>query len=125
MPTLASTSGYRTEIGALQCRHLPRSSNQDTSGMLSYQEMGAAHTGHLERGRTSDSLWGSLTMQTLRKLPTIRPARAASARTNCSDSTLRLEANDPGGHRHVERLGTPGQRDRDPGRRQVRDGRAN
>src|SRR2546429_5051232 len=112
MPTAASTTGYCTEIGALQCRHLPVSSNHDRSGMLSYHAMAAPHAGHLERGRTNDSLLGSRTIHTLRKLPRISPTMAALTRTTRSTSTLHLVENDPRRDRHVERLRAPRHRDR-------------
>ena len=44
--------------------------------MLSYQAIGRSQRGQRERGRTTDWLAGSRTMQTLRKLPTIRPEHA-------------------------------------------------
>ena len=46
--------------------------------MLSYQAIGFSQRGQRERGRTTDWLAGSRTMQTLRKLPTISPSTPAT-----------------------------------------------
>src|SRR5688500_5286706 len=79
IPVASSTSGYIGEIGSAQLRHFPRSTSQESTGMLSYGRSPAPQRGHREGGRTTDC-FGSApqrTMQTLRKLPKMRPKSAA------------------------------------------------
>src|SRR5689334_23942391 len=69
----ASTIGYLIEIGTLQFRHFPPRTIHPRIGTLSCQAIGLPHLGHFEPGDTIDSPSGSRAMQTLRKLPIIRP----------------------------------------------------
>src|SRR5689334_9934923 len=69
----ASTIGYLIEIGAAQFRHFPPRTIHPRIGTLSRQAMGFPHFGHFEPGDTIDSPSGKRAMQTLRKLPIIRP----------------------------------------------------
>jgi len=112
-PTSASMSGYCLEMGWWHQRHLPRSHNHETTGILSRQAMGCLQFGHVERGRSSDSSRGSRRMHTLRKLPTHRPSSTAPATMTMSVPTQDLVEQDPGRHGDVERLGAARQRNRD------------
>ena len=58
-PVRASTIGYRAEIGAPQWRHLPRSSNHDSTGMLSRGATGVLHSGQADGGDTMDFPMGT------------------------------------------------------------------
>jgi len=49
-PTTASMIGYCSEIGWPQRRHRPRSSSQETTGMLSRQAIGCPQLGQVEGG---------------------------------------------------------------------------
>ncbi len=69
----SSTNGYLQGMGRLQSRQRPRSKNQLSNGILSYQRTGALHSGHCEPGFTIERCPGRREMQTLRKLPKIRP----------------------------------------------------
>src|SRR5215471_3419019 len=53
-PVSSSTAGYIAEIGFLHFRHLPQSSSQLTTGMLSYGRMGVPHFGQADAGATID-----------------------------------------------------------------------
>jgi hypothetical protein len=77
IPVRSSTKGYRHEMVALQSRHRARRKIQLRIGMLSYQRMAAPHSGHRERGLTTDSCLGSREMQTFKKLPMSSPNRKA------------------------------------------------
>ena len=50
-PTRASTSGYRTEMGAPHARHSPRSEIQLTIGTLSREAIDPKQIGHREPGQ--------------------------------------------------------------------------
>src|SRR5690606_13592791 len=55
----SSTSGYCTEIGALQLRHLPRSASQLNTGMFSYHDSWWPQWGQCERSTTIPGGGGS------------------------------------------------------------------
>src|SRR5215204_4984133 len=74
---MASTIGYRGEIGFLQYLHLPPSRIQPITGMLSYHASGVLHLGQCEGGETSDSFRGNRQTTTLRKLPMQAPKAKA------------------------------------------------
>src|SRR5262249_43285115 len=69
----ASTIGYRHGMGAAHVRHRPRSSANESRGMLSYHVIGAPQPGHAERGAHRLRRSGSRAMTTLRKLPNTSP----------------------------------------------------
>jgi hypothetical protein len=52
-PPMASTRGYRGEIGAPQQRALPRSKSQPRTGRLSKIRIGVLHEGQWEGGLTT------------------------------------------------------------------------
>ena len=54
-----STSGYCAEIGAWQCRHLPRNTSQLKSGMFSYHESLCLQCGQCEGSTTMPGGGGS------------------------------------------------------------------
>ena len=56
-----------------QARHRARRASHDTIGMLSYQRMGAPHSGHADGGCTMLRSMGKRAITTLRKLPMISP----------------------------------------------------
>src|ERR1700712_4919580 len=62
-----------------QPRHLPRSSSQEKSGMLTKALSCVAQPGPFERGLTSDSPRGRRQATTFRNEPMRRPKRAAGA----------------------------------------------
>src|SRR5512134_2265405 len=109
----SSTSGYIAEMGALQCRQRAPRMSQESTGMLSYQAIGASHLGQRDR-RVPMAFFGSAPharMQTFRKLPRMRPNAAATmsgtgpaCRAATSIPTQDLEEKDAGRHRHVQRL---------------------
>ena len=106
-------------MGSPQLRHLPRSSSQEMTGMLSYGRRPVPQRGQRDGGRTTDC-FGSApqrTMQTLRKLPKTRPNRAATRITasggSASAITQDLVQEDGRRDGDVERLGTGDDRDRD------------
>ncbi|GAB3028535.1 hypothetical protein GCM10027052_00080 [Parafrigoribacterium mesophilum] len=72
-PVPNSTIGYRTEIGDAQFRHLPRSINHDSTGMLSYPFIAVPQVGHALGGDTIDRRNGTRYATTLRKEPISRP----------------------------------------------------
>ena len=74
----SSTSGYAGGIRAPQVRQRPRSASQAASGTFSNQRSGRPQAMQAEAGETTDCERGSRWMQTLRKLPTARPAAASS-----------------------------------------------
>src|SRR4029453_6075721 len=74
-----STSGYRHGIFAAQWRQRPRSSANETSGMLSYHSSDVPHATHAEPGGTTERRSGTLAATTFRKLPNARPGRNAIA----------------------------------------------
>ena len=49
-----STQGYSREIGCVHVRHVPFSSNQEMTGILSYQTISDWQCGHDDRGVTID-----------------------------------------------------------------------
>src|SRR6476469_5665330 len=108
----SSISGYWTEIGAWQPRQRPRSTNQNTMGMLSYHRSPMPHLGQCDGGRTIDS-FGSAPqrrMQTLRKLPISAPnTPAMTMNSGMSGVTRDLVQEDAGGDRHVPRFDRGGQ----------------
>ena len=53
-PVKSSTSGYCTEIGCLQFRHLPRNHKKLNTGILSYHLICALHLGQAEGGHAMD-----------------------------------------------------------------------
>src|SRR3546814_53855 len=110
----SSTAGYSTEIGSAQCRHRPRRRSQDTVGILSYQAIGRAQRGKSGRGRTTDWLAGSRTMQTVRKLPTIAPNRPSRPTTSSSSFTRNLVEKDARGHGDVQGFHAGGEGDGHP-----------
>lgn len=65
-------------MGASQARHLPRSSSQLRTGTLSHGRMRLPQARQCDAGATMDSCRGSRAIQTLRKLPNIKPAVAAA-----------------------------------------------
>jgi hypothetical protein len=69
----ASTMGYLKDIRALQDLHFPPSSKKLTSGILSYHSIFFLQCGQCDDGNIIDSFFGSLYIQTLRKLPTTEP----------------------------------------------------
>src|SRR4249919_1949937 len=54
-----STSGYCAEIGAWQCRHLPRNTSQLKSGMFSYHDSLCLQCGQCEGSTTIPGGGGS------------------------------------------------------------------
>src|SRR5262245_36770926 len=107
-------SGYWSEMPAPQFRHLPRKTSHDTTGMLSYQAIGFLQWGQVDGGEMSDCSCGSRRMHTLRKLPIHRPMMVTATATNGSAAMRHLVQEDSRRHRHVERLGALGERDRHP-----------
>src|SRR6202034_3131652 len=87
MPVSSSTTGYIHEIGVLHARHLPPSSSQLTTGMLSHGLIAAPHFGQAEAGSTTDFRSGIRTMHTFRKLPITRPNRAANTPISAGEAT--------------------------------------
>src|SRR2546426_3110150 len=83
-PTTASTTGYWVEIGCPHHRHLPCSSSQEITGMLSRQAIRRWQWGQLDGGGDSEraflSFFARRRMHTLRKLPKQSPRTAAPAR---------------------------------------------
>src|SRR5262249_51075000 len=75
----ASTIGYRHGMGAAHARHRPRSSANESRGMLSYHVIGAPQPGHAERGAHRLRRSGRRAITTLRKLPSIRPKTTTTA----------------------------------------------
>src|SRR6185503_14006561 len=61
-------------MGWAHDRQRPRSSSQLSTGMLSYQWIGARQRGQCDEGVTTERSSGMRTMQTLRKLPKMSPA---------------------------------------------------
>src|SRR6185437_7950965 len=116
IPTAPSMTMYWGEMGLPHHRHFPRSTSQDTRGMLSYQAMSLWHFGHDEGGRIRErafgSSFGSLTMQTFRKLPNTRPKSVATIKKKASTPTQYLIEEDARRHADIERLRTARHRDR-------------
>src|SRR5690348_12319456 len=110
-PTAPSMMRYWGEMGLPHHRHLPRSSSQEAIGMLSYQAMSLWHFGHDDGGRIRErafgSSFGSLTMQTFRKLPNTSPNSVATIRKNASTPTQYLVEENARRHSDVERLRAP------------------
>src|SRR5262245_55060890 len=101
-------------MGRAHPRHLPRSRIHEKTGMLSYHAMPWPQRGHLERGRTTDSSFGSRTMHTLRKLPSTSTKTPAMMAISRSGVTKRLVEQDPGRDPDVERLRARRQWNRHP-----------
>src|SRR5579859_1764028 len=116
-PTAPSMRMYWGEMGLPHHRHLPRSSNQETIGMLSYQAMSLWHFGHDDGGRIRErafgSSFGSRMMQTFRKLPNTSPNSVATIRKKASTPTQYLVEENARRHTDVERLRAPRHRDGD------------
>src|SRR5450755_4014119 len=75
--TVSSSSGYTTEIGALQPLHFARSTSQLMSGMFSYQVISWPQYGQRERGFTTERSAGQRLTQTFRNEPMHVPKRKA------------------------------------------------
>src|SRR5215210_6426107 len=58
---------------ALQCRHRPRKSRYESTGMLSRQAIGVPHSMHADAGETIDARRGTRAATTFRKLPSASP----------------------------------------------------
>src|SRR3981081_2213383 len=69
----SSTAGYRGDIEVPQVRHFPPRISQEMTGILSRSANWVPQLGHLDRGRTIDSLRGTRWMTTLRNEPTASP----------------------------------------------------
>src|SRR4029077_7913969 len=97
---------YCGEMGSPHHRHLPRSTSHDTTGMLSYHAISRWHRGHDDGGRTRDralgSSFGSLRMQTFRKLPSTSPKTDATTRKKASPPTQPLVEENARRHGDVE-----------------------
>src|SRR5205807_3138027 len=87
-PVTSSMNGYLHEIPASQCRHLPRSSSHDASGMLSWGAIGVSHDGQCDAGCTTDSFRGTRQMTTLRNDPITRPKTPQMTATSAVTRTL-------------------------------------
>ena len=57
-PVKNSTNGYCIEMGALQKRHFPRKTSQETNGMLSQGFIGFPHCVQLDPGLMTDFFSG-------------------------------------------------------------------
>jgi hypothetical protein len=55
-PVASSMIGYRGEIGTPQWRHRPRSTNHETTGMLSSAPSSVSQDGQCDGGRETD-MW--------------------------------------------------------------------
>jgi hypothetical protein len=83
-PVASSTTGYRAEITDPQLRHLPRSTSQDTTGILSYPLICEPQSVHALGGDTMDRWRGIRYATTLRNDPISipnRPTKTASTLT--------------------------------------------
>ena len=77
-----STSGYRAEMRAPQCRQRPRSATHDTMGTSSAALSSLEHDGQCDGGATIDSPRGTRHSTTLRNDPINAPSTKANTTTS-------------------------------------------
>src|SRR4051794_38398552 len=90
MAVRASTIGYLRLIAASQLRHLPRSSSQLRTGMLSRGAMNVPQLGQADGGRTTDSPRGTRQTTTFRNDPITSPRTAQKAASSAMCAVYRV-----------------------------------